>query len=263
MPRQLRPRKPRQSYAELADHGIENNENAAGPSKVHPVDEEDDSASEFEPNKEPGGTKNVSSSDEDVAMDDVDEEPESEVEETPKQSRKTPASHKPPRAPTASSSANMFVSLKTRKDQSRRLPPKVQQEPSESTEPVMTPRMAKTYTLPNPSAHHRHRAIPVFSREEMVERLDEPPMLFKEPRIVPTNSMTADQSLTNRVSKSWGFNVGAGPVWQIMEDRSCYKESISLSTGSMKEALRRPTVYQNLSVRPGWQVLNNQCVVNA
>ena len=85
------------------------------------------------------------------------------------------------------------------KEQSRRLPPRVQQAtcaPSEYFPPVAAPRAAKTYALPNPSAHHQHRARPVLFQVEMVERLDEPPLLFKEPRIVPTNSMTADHSLT-------------------------------------------------------------------
>lgn len=270
MPRQLRPRKPGPSYAELAGNGIEDNQNVAGPSKVPQVDEEDDGGgSEFEPDQGPGGSKNVPSGDEDedVAMSDApDPESEVEVDETPKQRRKTPSSRKA-RAPIASTtspgSPTLYMSLKTRKDQSRRLPPRVQQAtsaPSEATPPIATPRTAKTYALPTPSAHHRHRAIPVFFREEMVERLDEPPSLFKAPRIVPTNSMTANQSLTNRVSKSWGFNVGAGPVWQIMEDRSCYKESIRSGAGSEKESVRRPRVYQNVSVRPGWQVLSNQYV---
>ena len=269
MARELRPRKPRPSYADLAN-GIGDNENVAGPSKPHPVDEEGDSESEFAPDKGPGGSKKAPSSDEDedVAMDDA-QAPESEVEETPKQSRKTAPSRKP-RPPITSTtdpgSPTVFASSKTRKEQSRRLPPRVQQAtrvPSECTPPVAAPRAAKTYALPNPSAHHRHRAIPVLFREEMVERLDEPPLLFKEPRIVPTNSMTADHSFTNRVSKSWGFNVGAGPVWQIMEDRSCYKESIGSSAGSEKESSRRPRVYQNVSVRPGWEVLTNQCVTNS
>ena len=276
MPRELRPRKPRPSYAHLADETDDNlNENVAGPSTVQPVDEEGDSESEFGPDKRPGGSKKVPSSDEDegVAMDDA-QAPESEVEETPKQRRKTASSRKPrapvtgPSGTTDPGSQTVFSTSKTRKEQSRRLPPRVQQAtqaPSESTPPVTAPRAAKTYAfkLPNPSAHHRHRAIPVLFREEMVERLDEPPLLFKEPRIVPTNSMTADHSLTNRVSKSWGFNVGAGPVWQIMEDRSCYKESIGSSTGSEKESSRRPRVYQDVAVRPGWEVLINQCVTNS
>jgi len=266
MPRELRPRKPRRSYADLADVEIETPENIAGPSKVHTVDEEGDSESEFEPDKQPRDSKKVPSSDEDedVAMDDA-QDPESEVEETPKQSRRPTASSRKPRTPIANTgSPTMFTPLKTRKEQSRRLPPRVQQAtpaPSESTMPaIATPRAAKTYALPNPSAHHRHRAIPVLFREEMVERLDEPPSLFKEPHIVWTNSMTADHSLINRVSKSWGFNVGAGPVWQIMEDRSCYKESLRSGAGPEKESSRRPRVYHNVTVRPGWEVLVNQCV---
>ncbi|KAH0826976.1 hypothetical protein J3R83DRAFT_4635 [Lanmaoa asiatica] len=244
-------------HYDTEDHG-----NAvAGPSKIHPVDEEDNIGSEFEPDKEPGGE------DEDVDMNDA-QDPESEVEETPKQSHKTASSssraHKP-RAPISSTtnpgSSPMIASSKSRKEQSRRLPLKAQQAartPSVSTPPLAVPRAAKMYTLPNPSAHHRHRAIPVFLRKEMVERLDEPPSLFREPHIVPTNSMTADHSLVDRVSKAWGFNVGAGPVWQIMEDRSCYKESIIPGAGSEKESSRRPRVYRNVSVRLGWEVLGNQ-----
>lgn len=268
MPRELRPRMPRRSYADLADVEIEIPENTAGPSKVHPVDEEGGSESEFEPDKQPRHSKKIPSSDEDedVAMDDA-QDLESEIEEMPKQSRQPTASSHKPRAPIANpGNPTVFAPLQTRKEQSRRLPPigRVQQAtpaPSESTLPATaTPRAAKTYALPNPSAHHRHRAIPVLFREEMVERLDEPPSLFKEPRVVPTNSMTADHSLVNRISKSWGFNVGAGPVWQIMEDRSCYKESIRSHAGSEKESSRRPRVYHNVSVRPGWEVLVYQCV---
>lgn len=273
MPRELRPRKPRSSRAVLADYDIEDHGNAAGPSKVHLVDEEDESRSEIEPDRSPGGSERVPSDgeDEDVDMSDA-QDPESEVEETPKQSHKTTSSDaraRKPRTPTGAikslGSPLVFASSQTRKEQSRRLPPKVQQgtrAPSVSTSPLAAPRMTKMYALPNRSAHHRHRAIPVFFRKEMVERLDEPPSLFKEPHIVPTNSMTADHSLTDRVSKSWGFNVGAGPVWQIMEDRSCYKESIGSGASSEKESSRRPRVYQNVSVRPGWEVLSNQCVAN-
>ncbi|KAG8217927.1 hypothetical protein J3R82DRAFT_6093 [Butyriboletus roseoflavus] len=264
MPRELRPRKPPTSYAVFAGYGNEDHGNVAGPSKVHLMDEEDNSGSEFEPDKGPRGSKKVPSSNEDEDV----EDPESEVEETPtKRSRKTTRTSRArkPRAPTSSttdpSSSLMFASSKTRKEQSRRLPPKVQQVtrvPSVSMPPLLAPRAAKMYALPSPSAHHRHRAIPVFLRKDMVERLDEPPSLFKEPRIVPTNSMTADHSLIDRVSKAWGFNVGAGPVWQIMEDRSCYKESIGSGAGSEKESSRRPRVYQNVSVRPGWEVLSNE-----
>lgn len=96
----------------------------------------------------------------------------------------------------------------------------------------------------------------------MVERLDEPPSLFEEPHIAPTNSMTPDHSIIDRVSKSWGFHVGAGRVWKIMEDRSCYKESIGSGAGSENEFSRRSRVYQNVSIRPGWEVLSNECVAN-
>lgn len=247
MPRELRQRKPRQGYPDVE---IAYYENEAGPSKAHCVDE---------PDKPPSSPGNVPPSD-----DDDDEV----AEEIPKRRHKTASS----RARTSSSKPRVAVTGATglpvggspisSKTQERKLPPRVQQATRPPSAPSTPPRVAKMYALPNPSAHHRHRAIPVFFRKEVVERLDEPPSLFKEPHIVPTNSMTAGRSITERVSKAWGFNVGAGPVWQIMEDRSCYKESIGSGTAPEKESLRRPRVYQNVSVRPGWQLLSNQCVAN-
>lgn len=261
MPRELRPRKPRLSYA---DH-----ENIAGPSSVPLVDEDNDSGSEFEPDKAPKRSKNPApfgNEDEDADTNDA-QSPSSEADETLEQGQgRTTASQATSklRGPIADTTG-LGSSRASQRTQKRKLPPRVQQAtrpPSMSTPPLSTRRAAKMYALPNPSAHHRHRAIPVFLRKGMVERLDEPPLLFKDPRIVPTNSMTADRSLTDRVSKAWGFNVGAGPVWQIMEDRSCYKESSGSGPGSEKESLRRPRVYENLSVRPGWELLSNQCVAN-
>ena len=238
MPRELRPRKWRPRYADVktADH----------------VDEEGTSGSEYEPDKPPKSSKQVPSSDEVEVV----EHPESEVlEEAPKQGPATSVA-----ATWRATTRSFAVSPRVQK---RKLPPKVHlptRPPPMASPPLSTPRAAKTYALPNPSAHHRHRAIPVFFRKEMVERLDEPPSLFEEPHTVPTNSMTADRSLTDRVSKAWGFNVGAGPVWQIMEDRSCYKESAIRGPGPEKESSRRPRAYQHVSVRPGWELLRDQCV---
>lgn len=120
MPRELRPRESPLRYAVSADYSIEDHANAGGPSVVHLVDEEE-SGSEFEPDKGPTGSRKVPSGgeDEDVDMNDV-QDPESEVEKTPKRSRKTtPPSSRNPRAP-ASSTTNpgnppMFASSKTRR----------------------------------------------------------------------------------------------------------------------------------------------------
>lgn len=123
-------------------------------------------------------------------------------------------------------------------------------------------RTAKIYALPTPSAHHRHRGIPVHHRKEEVERLEGPPVLHEAPKTTFTNSMTSSQLLTERIGKAWSYNRGPGPVWELLEDRSWYKESASSSDDSRKESSRRPRVYENLSIQPGWEVLDYQYVIH-
>lgn len=111
----------------------------------------------------------------------------------------------------------------------------------------------RIFALPNPNVHHRHKAMPVFLRKEKVARLDAPPTLFDPPKIVPTNSMTSEQFLTDRISRDLGYNVGPGPVWDIMKDRSCFKEALE---GAIDESFRRPKIHQCVEVKPGWTRLN-------
>ncbi|KIK97454.1 hypothetical protein PAXRUDRAFT_10176 [Paxillus rubicundulus Ve08.2h10] len=267
MPRELHPGRSRQNYTEFADYDIEDGEDVGPSLEAQLMDEEGGDESEPAPETGPNldsKKEQRSDSDGDFDMDvQEDQAPEVPVAETSKRSRQVVSSAAAAAVQVSRGSTNpaTFVSSKTRKDQSRRLPPKMQLEQGPSTSSVVAPRLtaprtSKMYALPNPSAHHRHRAIPVFLRKEMVERLEKPPSLFEEPQIASTNSITASQSLTDRISKAWGFNVGAGPVWEIMEDRSCYKEAIDSSTSSGDESSRRPRVYQNISVRPGWEVLS-------
>ncbi|KAG1734326.1 hypothetical protein EDB19DRAFT_1896481 [Suillus lakei] len=128
-------------------------------------------------------------------------------------------------------------------------PPPKSQFAQASTSKMSAPRVAKI-------VHHRHRAMPVFLRKEKVERLDAPPTLFNPPNVVPTNSMTSEQILTDRISKAWGYNVGPGPVWNIMEDRSCFKEALEGEENSTNESCRRPRVHQGVGVKSGWTRLN-------
>ncbi|KAF9218317.1 hypothetical protein BS17DRAFT_791722 [Gyrodon lividus] len=268
MPRELRPRRSHQSYSALAGYDIEDDEGTAGPSlRAQLMDEDEDGGSEFAPEVGLKHSREEQSNDSDG--NDLDMDVQSELAEAPKRSRKATSSASTGAVrrvvsgtPGPSTSpAVPFAPSKTRKDQSRRLPPKMQQGASTSSvsaPPLTAPRTSKMYALPNTSAHHRHRAKPVFLRKEMVERLDKPPSLFEKPQIALTNSMTTDQSLTDRISKAWGYNVGAGPVWEIMEDRSCYKEAIDSNTVPGNESSRRPRVYQNISVRPGWEILSYQ-----
>ncbi|KAG2059865.1 hypothetical protein BDR06DRAFT_873081, partial [Suillus hirtellus] len=70
--------------------------------------------------------------------------------------------------------------------------------------------------------------------------LDAPPMLFDPPKIMPTNSMTSEQFLMDHISRAWSFNVGPGPVWDIMKDQSCFKEALE---GAIDELFQCPRIH--------------------
>jgi transcription factor C subunit 6 len=112
------------------------------------------------------------------------------------------------------------------------------------------------YVLPTPSVHHRHRAVPLYSRAGRVERLASRPSLFRASDVVMTNNFTHNAKVTDRVNKSWGYNVGSGPLSDLVEDRGWYKEAVEGVPDMDTEANRRPRVYRNVSVKDGWEVLN-------
>lgn len=237
MPRELRAHKSKPNYASLAAIGDE--EDAEIPKPL--LDEDEDSGSDFAPDKlsadAPGDLQNVA------------EDPP-EVEEALKRGKR--------RSAAAGSGPIARLSSRTGNGQSHTKPPPKIQSAQTSTSKTPAPRIAKMYALPNPSVHHRHRAIPVFLRKERVERLDAPSKLFNPPDIVLTNSMTSEPSLTDRISKAWGYNVGSGPVWNIMEDRSWFKEALEAEENPEYESYRRPRVHQGVTMKPGWEILNDQ-----
>lgn len=104
-----------------------------------------------------------------------------------------------------------------------------------------------------PSLHHRHRAIPIHQRTGQVERLKSAPKLYTQPEVVPTNGWSANDKVVLRVNKTWGANVGPGPVWEILEDRAWFKETTD--TKHESEATRRPKVHQNIQSAPIHQIL--------
>ncbi|PFH47653.1 hypothetical protein AMATHDRAFT_77094 [Amanita thiersii Skay4041] len=112
------------------------------------------------------------------------------------------------------------------------------------------------YSLPALSVHHRHRPVPLFQDTRRVERLALPPQLFGPNSLTWTNSLTHDPKVTDRVQKAWGFNVGDGPIWELVEDRVWYKEG-SDSGEEASEAKRRPIVYEDVRIKNGWYVLIN------
>jgi transcription factor C subunit 6 len=242
MPRQLRARTSRPDYASLAAIGDEEDLKIS-PSKPS-FDEDADSESDFAPDKlsqdVPEDLQNDTEDLLEVDEEEAGEAPKRAKNQTPTTAGSRPISHLP-------SITGAKPSRKSRQKS---------QSAQASASKMSAPRAAKMYALPNPSVHHRHRAMPVLLRKEKVERLDAPPALFNPPTIVSTNSMTSEQFLTDRISKAWGYNVGPGPVWNIMEDRSCFKEALEGEENPINESFRRPRVHQSVEVRSGWTVLN-------
>ncbi|KAH7924733.1 hypothetical protein BV22DRAFT_1195685 [Leucogyrophana mollusca] len=245
MSRALRPRKARPSYA--SQLGISD---GAGPSTI-PLEDEGSSGSDFAPEPEVEEEAH-----DDLLEMDVDEERETDHASTAR--TPPPKVQRAPGSSLSTTTAVPFATSKSRKDQSRRLPPKSHAASKMSAPPLASGRTGKSYALPNPSIHHRHRAVPFYFREAKVERLEAPPVICSPVQTVPTNSITSEQALTDRVSKAWGYNVGAGPIWEIMEDRSCFKEALCAEGEEEKEKYRRPRVYGDVVVKRGWEILRDE-----
>ena len=219
MSRQLRPRKGRPSYLDSID--TDDDQNQAGPSSISHV-EESGPESDFVPDQE------TEKAEEEILEENGEEEPVEVIEK--------PVSKKP---------QNSSLKGKGKAVVSR----------SEST-----PRSSKRspYSLPTPAVHHRHRAVPLFSHPGRVERLSERPQLFNLCSVTLTNGFTRTPRITDRVTKSWGFNGGPGPLWDLIEDRGWFKEAEMIGSDIDSEAKRRPRVYQDICVKEGWELLTEK-----
>lgn len=227
MTRQLRPRKSRQNYAKLADFDIgEEPIGRAGPSS-EPINIRADSAedeSDFMPEKaeEKAVVEEREDFEEDMAEDDPGVFGVAEVKpKTGVLRGKT----------SASKAGNKSTRLGQKRSQ---------------------------YALPTPLVNHRHRAVPLFTRSGQVERLADPPNLFDPTSTVITASFTNSPKVTDRVSKAWGYNVGPGPLWQLVEDRGWFKEAEVIGNDVEVERKRRPRVYQEVCVRSGSDLLDKE-----
>ncbi|KAI0050874.1 hypothetical protein FA95DRAFT_1587504 [Auriscalpium vulgare] len=229
-PRELRPRTARPSYTAVYQDEGDNQE--AGPSRPRPaLDDEGSNGSDFAPAQ----AEAEPSEDEEIL--DANTEPEEDVD--PRRSRSV-------RDEDASNS------LAT--------PPTVSRRPSKakvkSTPGISRPLNRQMYTRPIPSVNHRHKAIPIFRRDAPVERLVRPPVLFGANDIASTNSYTSDAVVTDRLNKAWGYNVGPGPLWEVLEDRGWFKESEDVDGQAEREEWRRPRVHRGVAMSEGWSVLS-------
>ena len=251
MTRQLRPRKSKPDYASLASF---NNDNGAGTSVSKPIEEDEiNSGSDFEPRKRGADSAEDAEfdEDEDANFDGLDEDESMLYDPAAVLALPVPSttvSDLPP-APSAKKGKG--------KDKAKA----ASQRPSVTPSPAQTTKRQQ-YSLPTPSVHHRHRAVPLFADTTRVERLASPPKLFEPNHVVWTNNFTSSAKGTDRVQKAWGYNVAEGPLWELLEDRGWYKEGYKdPSPGDdIGEAKRRPRVHQDVRVKDGWEVLSSEYV---
>ncbi|KAF8208730.1 hypothetical protein K438DRAFT_1573564 [Mycena galopus ATCC 62051] len=258
MARALRPRKSQPSYAPAFaldddDEGEEEAQPAAGPSRKKSrkvIVESDNSESDFAPEKEVSHAEpdeedahSDDASDADESLDPDDEalaDDDSVVVAKPRPAAKGPSKAKvkgPPKVKKAVAEAVGMPSLG-------------------SGSGIARTSKRQIYILPTPSVHHRHKAAPLHSKTSRVERLAAKPPLFGPLVTTPTNNFTHSRAITSRANRGWGFNVGAGPIWEMVEDRGWFKEGVTIDGEVETEANRRPVTHHGLRVKPGLQILS-------
>jgi transcription factor C subunit 6 len=297
MPRNLRPRKTRQTYTSLFQ-GEDEQENISGPSR-----QEDDGGSDFAP-PVPEETAN---NDEDPASlgygmgAEGDSSSESDLSIMRRSKKMSSAGQgKAKNIGTVTAKAKATRSLNTPAPAATPDPPATRR----STALIATPTTSARHVLPNPNIHHRHRPVPLFSGPTAtaalapaststststpavtlrVERLRHAPLLFAPNETIPTNAYASSPLLTRRVGKAWGTCIGVGPVWQIVEDLGWFREAEKLKPGAAPEQQvsgeaavvvptseeelvyderrRRPRVYADVAPPEGWaHPLRIECV---
>ena len=92
-----------------------------------------------------------------------------------------------------------------------------------------------------------------------MERLLDPPTVFQKPATALTNSFTSSTRTTKRLERSWGRNVGPGPVYELLEDRAWFKEATP-DAAVASEAGRRPVVYDTVKLDGKHQVISDRSV---
>ncbi|KAI8982792.1 hypothetical protein BD414DRAFT_515960 [Trametes punicea] len=230
MARQLRSRTSRPNYAELM--GMLEDENGAGPSSAA-QDIDDDSGSDFA--TEAVAEEQAEGEDEDLGLDDADGDYE---EESPVKKRK--------RA-TASTREDSVLHYGSSSVASRAKKTPARATPKHAA--AVIPGLALSTSRQShalPSLHHRHRSTGVYKKEGRIERLAQPPKLFQPESTVLTNAWASSEVVSNRVNKSWGYNVGPGPLWELLEDRGWFKEAGSTLKTSEKEL--RPRVHEAVTL---------------
>ncbi|KAI1788392.1 hypothetical protein LXA43DRAFT_643457 [Ganoderma leucocontextum] len=243
MARQLRSRASRPDYAALSGfQGLD--EDGAGPSGTREYIEEGDSGSEFE--LDAAHDQQVKDDVEDITLDDA------EPEEEPEESVVTPA--KPRRRLAAPAGESSLAVLESASVGPRRKSavPKTPAKRSVMLAPGLAhPSNRQQHALP--SYHHRHRSVGIHQKGGKTERLIEAPELFEPESTALANAWAVNNVVTDRVNRSWGYNVGPGPLWDMVEDRGWFREAYSSPNTTERE--RRPRVHERLPLGE-YQVLD-------
>ncbi|KAJ3763895.1 hypothetical protein EV360DRAFT_77973 [Lentinula raphanica] len=234
MARTLRPRKSQPNYA--SSMGTAEDHNDAGPSTI-PIDDES-SGSDFTPE-----TETVSRRNRDGKAEERDDEDDQGYENS-----EGGQDGPPEKAQTLATKPK--AKGKVRKGKG---PISVVESTASKPTTLSGTLRRQMYVLPTPSVHHRHRAVPLYSVPGRVERLVSRPRLFSNPELALTNNFTMNATIVDRLNKTWGYNVGPGPLWELVEDRAWFKEAQGLMES---ERNRRPKVYENISIPEGWTFMS-------
>ncbi|KAH9950220.1 hypothetical protein B0H21DRAFT_561975 [Amylocystis lapponica] len=228
MARQLRSRASRPNYAALFDYDDEGPE--AGPSSQQlPVDDDDDgSGSDFAPDN--------------AAEDQVDEDVEDMDAVAEEDEDQQDGSHDL----AISERDDSVLDFPNAAGRRPRTSANGKRKNTVSLAPGLSHSASRQmYALP--SVHHRHRAGPIYRKAGTTERLAKLPAHFEPETVVSTSSWSVDTSMTDRINKAHGYNVGPGPLWELLEDRGWYKEA-NQGDGGEKERNRRPRVHRAVPV---------------
>ena len=66
--------------------------------------------------------------------------------------------------------------------------------------------------------------------------------------------------MSKQMSPQLRFMNAYGPLWDLAEERRCYKEAITTGNNTDTEAKRRPRVYHDIRVQVGWEIMSLEYV---
>lgn len=219
MPRELRQRTSRPNYAALFQF---DDEDGAGPSNMPVlIDDDAESGSDFTPAPEREQPEGDSEEDE-LDGDDAEEDDKMSVGEP-------------------NDEDSIVITQTVPKAQKKAPKKRVSLAPG-----ISVRQQSSASALPN--THHRHRAISLHQRPERAkaERLLSRPSPFTAPALTATEAFS-EPVAWHRVPKAWGYNVGPGPLWELMEDRGFYSEEPH--NVDERESVRRPAVHRTIQTK--------------